>query len=504
MLLKINVFKIPKEYVDDLTVDLEENGYYPETDHDSDDCYYALYLRKKRSESQGWLDFYKGILDEEVFSTYAENLGSDTVSGVFLIERSEYAYAVAHGQAHYIVRKYCDTDFGLDLAERILDPEGLKMKHSKTFSAIGKKDITSYPQKRKLEDSREYGEAFSYLKCKTIDKAVWGETIDCGESVRFSFGKGFNVRPEELHVLTSRINQVLNTDPILKLPRYHKVTDQTIKDHLNRELSQHFMEFLTDVDVEDYWLTGVSFNFTGDYHYSLRFKGHDLTEVMDTLDVNTIREIVATNASLIKNRYDLITVVFYDEDNEYQFNKRLQALMQVTIEYNGKYYVLYHNEWVQFSESYVSFIKEQVDGIQFELKGHGDLSETELIDTMVATGQYTQLHKDNVYIGKYCIEKADLMDQNNVIMIKDQHQQADLVYLIKQATTSLRLSDAGELGENVFVGHNVCLWMLVERKTLDKLSDFKSFHLLDALNDFKREVTSKNLTPVVWVSLSPN
>ena len=163
-----------------------------------------------------------------------------------------------------------------------------------------------------------------------------------------------------------------------------------------------------------------------------------------------------------------------------------------------------HNEWVQFSESYVSFIKEQVDGIQFELKGHGDLSETELIDTMVATGQYTQLHKDNVYIGKYCIEKADLMDQNNVIMIKDQHQQADLVYLIKQATTSLRLSDAGELGENVFVGHNVCLWMLVERKTLDKLSDFKSFHLLDALNDFKREVTSKNLTPVVWVSLNPN
>jgi hypothetical protein len=96
------------------------------------------------------------------------------------------------------------------------------------------------------------------------------------------------------------------------------------------------------------------------------------------------------------------------------------------------------------------------------------------------------------------------MDQNNVIMIKDQHQQADLVYLIKQATTSLRLSDAGELGENVFFGHNVCLWMLVERKTLDKLSDFKSFHLLDALNDFKREVTSKNLTPVVWVSLNPN
>lgn len=500
--MKINLFKIPKDNVPDLTIDLEESGYCPESDCDIEECYYALYLRKKHSESQGWLNYYEGILDHEVYSAYADNLGSDTVSGVFLIETPNYAYAVVHGQAHYIVRKYCDKDFGLDLAERILDPEGLKMKHSKTFSSVGKKDITSYSQKRKLDDSREYGEAFSYLKCKTIDKALWGENIDCGESVRFSFGKGFNLRPEELHILTSRIDSVLGTKPMLKLPRYHKVTDKAVRDHLNRELAQHFLDFLTDVDVEDYWLTGVSFNFSSDYHYSLCFRGHDLTEILDTLDVNTIRKAVESNSSLIKNRHDLITVKFYDEDNEYQFHKRLQSLMQVTIEHKGKYYVLYHNEWVQFSESYVSFIKEQVDSIQFELKDHGDLTETELIDLMVASGQYTQLHKDNVYIGKYCIEKADLMDQSNVIMIKDQHQQADLVYLIKQATTSLRLSDAGELGENVFAGHNVCLWMLVERKSLNKLSDFKSFHLLDALNDFKREVTSKNLNPVVWVSLN--
>ena len=49
---------------------------------------------------------------------------------------------------------------------------------------------------------------------------------------------------------------------------------------------------------------------------------------------------------------------------------------------------------------------------------------------MVASDKYTQLHKDNVYIdGEYCIEKADLIDDESVVMIKDQHQQADLVYL---------------------------------------------------------------------------
>lgn len=499
--MKINLFKINKGNVADFTVDLEENGYVPEADHEDDHSYIALYLRKKHLENQGWLGYYKNMMDDDIYKEYTENLGSDSLSGIFLIESKDYAYAVAHGQAHFLVRKYCDKDFGLNLAERILDPAGLKMKHSQTFTSAGKKDITSYTNKRKLGDSCEYGEAFSYVKCKTVNKKLWGETADFGESARFTFGKGFVMGPSELYQLTDRINSVLNTDPAIKLPRYRKVLDRTILEYLNAEFNQHFMEFLTNVDVDDYWMTGVSFNFSNDYRCLLRIRRRDMTEILDSLDVNTVRKAVATNAEYIGKRYDLIKVVFCDENDDTIFSKPLKDLMQVTIEYNGKYYVLFHSEWVEFSESYVSYIEEQVDSILFELKDIKHQTETELIDSLVATGQYIQLHKDNVYIGKYCIEKADLMDKDNIIMIKDQHQQADLVYLVKQATTSLRLSEAGELGENVFHGRNVCLWMLVNRKNLVKLSDFKSFHLLDALNDFRREVVSKNLTPIVWVSL---
>ena len=219
------------------------------------------------------------------------------------------------------------------------------------------------------------------------------------------------------------------------------------------------------------------------------------------LDAKTIREVISSNSEIIKDRYDLIKAVFYDEDGSPVFSKPLQSLLQITITINGKYYVLYHNEWVEFSDSYVKFIEEQVDNIEFSIKDSYGLGETKLIDKLVKEQGYTQLHKNNVYIGKYCIEQADLMDSDNVIMIKDQANQSDLVYLIKQATTSLRLTEAGDLKDNVFEGRNVCLWMLVNRKTLTKLSDFKSFHLLDAINDFKKEVTSKNLNPVVWISL---
>ena len=377
------------------------------------------------------------------------------------------------------------------------------MKHSQTFTSAGKKDITSYLQNRKFDDSRDYGEAFSYVKCKTIDKVLWGETADFGESVRFSFGKSFRLSPVEFYRFTDEIERALKSEVNIKLPRYCKVNDKDILATLNQELDRHFLDFVTDVDVSDYWLTGVSFNFSNDYRYSLKLFKADLSDISDTLDINFIRETILNNKEKIKGNYNAIRVIFYNENDESVFTKKLKELLQITLELNGKYYVFFQNEWVEFSESYVKFIQEQVDSIHFDIKQATNQTETELIDSLVASGKYTQLHKENVYINKkYCIEMADLMDDERVIMVKDQHQQADLVYLVKQATTSLRLTNAGELGKNIFNGHNVCLWMLVNRKTLTKLSDFKSFHLLDALNDFKKSTVALNLTPEIWVTLS--
>ena len=499
--MKINVFKIENDSVSDLADELLENEYKIAAEKEDEHCHLVLYVKKKHSENEGWLNYYKDLVSEEDFSRLTSGLMSEALSGVFLVETDEYSFAIVHGQAHFIVRKHCNKDFGLDLAERIVDPKGLKMKHSQTFTSASKKDITSYTQRRNMGDSQEYGEAFSYVKCKTINKEEWGESADFGESVRFSFGKGFSPRPDELYRLTDRIHNVMLTNAKVQLPRYHKVTNKEITKKLDAELKKHFKDYLTGVNVDDYWLTGVSFNFSNDYHYSIRFLRSDLSEIMESIDITMIRKIVMDNMDTIGEHIEYLKLVFYDENDECSFAKPLLEFIQITLEYDEKYYVLFHNEWVEFSDSYVTYIKEQVDSISFEIKNAGKKTETQLISSLVKTGKYKQLHKHNVYYKGFCIEKADLMDNDNVIMIKDQRGQADLVYLIKQATTALRLTDAGEIGENIFNGRNVCLWMLVNRKQLKKLSDFKSFHLLDALNDFKREVTNKNLTPVVWISL---
>lgn len=188
------------------------------------------------------------------------------------------------------------------LGELERNAEGLKMKHSQTFTSAGKKDITSYMKNRRLNDSHDYGEAFSYVKCKTVDKELWGETADFGESARFSFGRDFSLHPLELYKLTDQIEKILELKENIKLPRYHKVTDNDILLELNSELEKKFIEYITDVDAGDYWLAGVSFNFSNDYRYSLKIYRTDFAEISDVLDANLIREVILNNKDKIKGK----------------------------------------------------------------------------------------------------------------------------------------------------------------------------------------------------------
>lgn len=499
--MKINLFKIPLDNVLELQNSFKEKDYTLLCNKQYDKWSMELYFNQKQVSNIGWLENYKNIMDEDDYAQYAETLGSEILSGALLLKTNDCAYVISHGQAHYIIRNYCNREFGLDMAERIANKNGLKMTHSQSFTSDSKKEITSYPIVRELDDLKEFGEVYNYLKCKTVDKKFWGDTAEFGESIRFNIGVNEDSSPEVYCDLIDRIEKILQEPSRIKLPRYCKVTDEATLRDLDYRLEQNILRYITQVDADDYWMNGVSFYFSNDYKYSIQYKRHELTPIRDYIDAAYIVDVIKNNSEIINKDYSQVSIIFYNENGERKFTRKLRECSRVTIEVNNRYYVYLDKGWVEFNESYIEYIKEQIDKIKFVLKEPWGLSEDELIDKCVRDGGYKQLHKQNVYIGKYCIEKADLMDKESVIMVKKYRNTADLVYLIKQATTSLRLSDANELEQNVFKGHNVCLWMLLDRKELSKLSDLKSFHLLDALNDFKHAAANFGLIPVVWVSL---
>lgn len=498
--MKLNIFKIEKSKLEDLIDLLKSKGFDDEGNIVKEGISYSLYLYKKEMKRKSWVDFYSSILANDRLLIYQKHLDTDNLSGALIIKTESSIFAISHGHAHFILRVFCDKDFGLDLAERIAKPDGLTLKHSQTFTSLGRKDITSYNKRRKLNEAIDYAEAFNYVKCKTIDKTKWGESVDFGESARFSPSKNFSLTFKDINTLIMNIEAQLNEHPQVTIPRYQQVKNKEIIDKLNENLAQHFHDYLEDLITDEYWLTGVTFNFASEQRCSVKYLKKELVPLTDSLDSQTVKEAIIKNKGDIKD-YNLIKVIFYNDNNEALYTLPLKDLMLVTIEQNGKYYVSHEGHWFVFSETYVNFIEKQVDEISFEKRDSFGLNENGLINKLVSEGNYIQLHKNNVYLGKFCIEQADLMDKDNIIMIKDQDTTSDLVYLVKQATTSMRLTDSGDLNGQTFSGKNICLWMLIKRKSLSKLSDFRSFHLLDALNDFRKEVQNKNLTPVIWISL---
>ena len=44
-------------------------------------------FEKKRSENKGWLGYYQNMFLENRFAYYMKNIGSESVSGLFLIQK---------------------------------------------------------------------------------------------------------------------------------------------------------------------------------------------------------------------------------------------------------------------------------------------------------------------------------------------------------------------------------------------------------------------------------
>lgn len=501
--MKLNVFKILDNKKEELNSLLLNNGYNLVNDIEIENYKTKLYLYKRNASKDKWLTFYNDMISQDIREKYSKDLDGASLAGVFIIETANSIFAVSHGIAHFIVRKFAYRDFGLDLAERIADKEGLSLKHSQTFTSAGQKDITAYYKKKKIDESYDYGEAFNYVKCKTVDREKWGDVIDFGESVRFTSNKNFILSLNTIYSLIDNIEITLKKEPLMRLPRYYHVkNDDTLK-ILNDDLNEYFIDYFTNLNMDDLWLTGVSFNFGSDMKAVVKIERRVLVPKTENLIAEQVKDAIIANKDIINGQYDKIMVSFYDEDDNLKYRKSLKELMQVTIEKAGKYYVFFDGKWFEFSESYIKYIEDKVDEIEFMIKDDYNKNENDLIDHMVSCYNYKKLHKKIVMINhKYQIEEADLMDEKNIIMVKDQNSSSDLVFLVKQATTSVRLWKSGDLISENIDGKNICLWMLLKRKKLTKLSDLKSFHVLDALNEFKKEMNKKGLKPVIWVSLN--
>lgn len=170
------------------------------------------------------------------------------------------------GKSHFYLKDFCDTDFGINLAERIADYTNLKLKNSKLFGGKKNKTIISYQENSEFE--YDSGESIHYVKAKTIDAKKWGEVGSFGNSAQLHR----EITPDELPELVRSIEEELQKEPKIILPRATAILDEVKITELDQKLAQEILNSTNaGLQPSEATVSGVDFVFLDKNQYRFIF-----------------------------------------------------------------------------------------------------------------------------------------------------------------------------------------------------------------------------------------
>lgn len=434
-----------------------------------------------------WADFYSQFLTN---LPTPENL---IYFGCLLIYNENICYAISLGKTHFYLKEYCDTEFGINLAERIIDVENMRLKNSKFYKSRKSKTITSFSNNTSLD--YDSGESLHFLKSKTINQALWGKVASFGHSVQLSL----DISIGDLPSVIQRIESKLTERPLANFPKAEIIKDENEKERLDLLVANAISEIDPNVGNDEFDLSGVDFVFSDNASFRFKLSGSDIeSEIYDELSIENLKNFVENNGIDLQRNLNSIQVKFLREEGR-NFSKPLKSILQF-ITPNRE--TLIDGKWHKFNQSYINLLNEKVKKItlnyQPTLNYSRMISETQFNTDREAEG-FINIHTENVVLARrYKVEKMDLYKEGTLYFVKKGNPQK-LNYVIDQALNTLKLLKNNEfiIEENGLEMEvkKINLWFLVERvNDVNDLSDFNSLIFIMKLNDLYREVVDAGLT----------
>lgn len=492
---KFNLYKINPEQKSSLVTKLESVGLVKTGSKIVDGFTLDFYFSNSPDEvAIWWTDVYRDYLGN------IESPKNRIYFATLLIYNDSVVYAVSLGKSHFYLKNFSDLDFGLNLAERIIDEANLKIKNSKFYKSRKNKIITTYQEGSEIDfDS---GESMHYIKARTIDEAAWGKSASFGHSAQFSL----EIQPDDLTEFIKKIEETLKEEAKIKLPKVVAVQDEETIKRLDNLLAEAIMpadNATSGVAVDDFSLSGVDFIFSDQYQYSLYVWGvrNSQTE-KDDLTLDKFQEFITNNNIDLKEQINNIKVKIHNEHGR-DFSKPVKDFLDFVEEKDR--FCLIDGRWYQFNQSYIDFLRSEVDKIEIEKKD--DVSETNEGDfnkNRVADG-YLNCDKVLETIDKkYKVEKLDLYKDKSLIFVKiggprkmnyDIDQSINVVKLLQNNQSKIKIDN---VDKEVTA---ICLWLIFDRKTkIEKLSDTNSLIFHMKLSDWKKIVQNAGYKPLIYLS----
>jgi uncharacterized protein (TIGR04141 family) len=444
-----------------------------------------------------WTDVYKDFFKER------EKPKNKIYFATLLIYNSQVVYAVSLGKSHFYLKHFCDSDFGLKLAERIADDTNPKIKNSKFYKSRKNKIIATYQEGSGIDfDS---GESLHYLRAKTIDKDKWGKTASFGHSAQFSI----EIKPEGLPNFIKEIEKTLKQDPRIKLPKVILVPDEETQSKLDSSLAKVLTgsSQSSTVQESDITLSGVDFIFSDQYEYSFYVRGdRDSHTDKGELTLDRLRQFISEKNINLETQLNEIKVKVHNE-----FGRDFSVSLKETLDYveENERYCLIDGEWYQFNQSYLDFLKEEVDSIDFKTQEDvNDKTEQEFNQRKGREGFVNCDRLNETLCKKYRIEKVDLYKDKILHFVKFGTPQK-MNYVVDQAINTVKLLQNNQskirINDEEKDVETICLWLVFDRKQkFSKLSELNSLIFHMKLADWKRIVQNARYKPIIYVSYKNN
>lgn len=505
-----NIFRVPNENIAALKVKLIERKLILKETKQIRGYTFSFYFSEEDPKSPvKWIELYKKFLPN-VDTRY-----NRVYFAALIIEgKNSHGYVVSLGSAHFYITKFADTDFGLNLAERIATHE-IKEKYTKFFFNNKNQSLIKFREESGIDES-EIGEYYQHIKSSTIATADW----NWGKSA--SFGVSAILRqklnPEQLYKLVNRIEKELRKSEKINIPRVKRIQDKIEIEKLEQLLKDSLNSPPEDTLFKSVILSNNDFLLTDSKEYFIYESGNRTAkQKLPTFDLDSVKVFAKDNDIDLGLQLDKLKIAI-ESDTDNPRNENLREFIDFI---SDKRECLIEGKWHQFNLTYLEQLDKLIDGITIlPYNMSQDIIDSEYVKYFKQNpDSYVEMYfnnsranegfinKDRFFIRKekrYTIELLDLYQNKCMYFVKVGTPQK-FAYVVDQAMNTLKLLKNGEakliVNDKVVRANSVCLWLILERRgKIKKLSEFDSLIFKWKLADWIREAKSLGMKPVVAIN----
>jgi len=224
------------------------------------------------------------------------------------------------------------------------------------------------------------------------------------------------------------------------------------------------------------------------------------------LTLDRLRQFISENNINLATQLNEVKVKIHNECGR-GFSIPLKEALEFVEE--KERYCLIDGKWYQFNQSYLDFLKEEVDSIDFKVQEEvSEKREQEFNQRKGREGFINCDRLNETLCKKYKVEKVDLYKGKILHFVKFGTPQK-MNYAVDQAINTVKLLENNQSkikinGEEIDV-ETICFWLVFDRKQkFSKLSELNSLIFHMKLVDWKRQVQNARYKPLIYVSYKNN